>query len=67
MNEPMLAVCVPYDEKEPSPGNGNMVALSPALVPGTANLGTMTIEPGGAWAYVMRDDTVQQAYVGEPL
>jgi predicted lactoylglutathione lyase len=29
MNAPMLAVCVPYDEKAPSPGNGNMVAISP--------------------------------------
>jgi predicted lactoylglutathione lyase len=29
MNEPMLAVCVPYDEKDPSPGNGNMVAINP--------------------------------------
>ena len=23
----MLAICVPYDEKDPSPGNGNMVAI----------------------------------------
>lgn len=29
MNEPMLAVCIPYDEKDPSPGNGNMVAINP--------------------------------------
>ncbi len=29
MNAPMLAVCVPYDEQAPSPGNGNMVAISP--------------------------------------
>lgn len=25
--QPMLAVCIPFDEKAPSAGNGNMVAL----------------------------------------
>ena len=25
----MLAVCTPYNEETPSPGNGNMVAISP--------------------------------------
>ena len=25
----MLAVCTPYNEEAPSPGNGNMVAISP--------------------------------------
>ena len=25
--EPMLAVCIPYDEKQQHPGNGNMVAI----------------------------------------
>jgi len=29
MTAPMLAVCVPYDEKDPSPGNGNMIAINP--------------------------------------
>ncbi|MEM1113936.1 MAG: VOC family protein [Pseudomonadota bacterium] len=28
MNEPMLAVCVPYDEQDPHPGNGNMFAVT---------------------------------------
>lgn len=27
MQEPMLAVCIPYNEEAPSPGNGNMVAF----------------------------------------
>lgn len=27
MQEPMLAVCIPYNEQAPSPGNGNMVAF----------------------------------------
>ena len=29
MDTPMLAVCVPYDEQAPHPGNGNMVAINP--------------------------------------
>lgn len=29
MSAPMLAVCVPYNEEAPSPGNGNMVAINP--------------------------------------
>jgi catechol 2,3-dioxygenase-like lactoylglutathione lyase family enzyme len=24
---PMLAVCIPYDQKEQNPGNGNMIAI----------------------------------------
>ena len=27
MDQPMLAVCVPHDEGDPQPGNGNMVAF----------------------------------------
>lgn len=23
----MLAICIPYDEKDPQPGNGNMIAI----------------------------------------
>lgn len=26
---PMLAVCTPYNEQAPNPGNGNMVAIAP--------------------------------------
>ncbi|MEM8562332.1 MAG: VOC family protein [Pseudomonadota bacterium] len=29
MGSPMLAVCTPYDEEAPAPGNGNMVAIGP--------------------------------------
>lgn len=25
---PMLAVCIPYDEEAPTPGNGNMIAIT---------------------------------------
>ena len=24
---PMLAICIPYDQNDPAPGNGNMVAI----------------------------------------
>jgi len=29
MKEPMVAVCIPYDEQDPHPGNGNMFAIAP--------------------------------------
>ena len=29
MDAPMLGICVPYDKNDPSPGNGNMVAINP--------------------------------------
>ena len=28
MQEPMLGVCIPYDEKDPQPGNGNMFGIT---------------------------------------
>lgn len=28
-DKPMLAVCIPYDEQDPEPGNGTMVAIDP--------------------------------------
>ena len=28
MDAPMLSVCIPYNEDDPQPGNGNMVAIS---------------------------------------
>ena len=28
MDQPMLAVCVPYNEEAPHPGNGNMFAIN---------------------------------------
>ena len=29
MDQPMLSICVPYDENDPQPGNGNMIAINP--------------------------------------
>jgi catechol 2,3-dioxygenase-like lactoylglutathione lyase family enzyme len=28
-DQPMLSVCIPYDENDPNPGTGNMVAINP--------------------------------------
>lgn len=28
MNQPILSVCTPYNEQDPTPGNGNMFALN---------------------------------------
>ena len=38
MDKPMLAVCIPYDEKDPQPGNGTMVAISPGSKEGVDKL-----------------------------
>ncbi|MFT4822851.1 MAG: putative lactoylglutathione lyase [Halioglobus sp.] len=29
MDSPMISVCIPYDEKDPQPGNGSMIAINP--------------------------------------
>lgn len=29
MGQPMLSICIPYNEEAAAPGNGNMVALDP--------------------------------------
>lgn len=29
MDKPMLSICVPYNENDPQPGNGNMIAINP--------------------------------------
>ena len=28
MKDPLIAVCIPYDEEAPDPGNGNMLAIT---------------------------------------
>lgn len=38
MGEPMLAVCVPYNEQDPHPGNGNMVAFPAGSKDGAADM-----------------------------
>jgi catechol 2,3-dioxygenase-like lactoylglutathione lyase family enzyme len=46
MDKPMLAVCIPYDEKEPQPGNGTMVAISPGSKEGVDKLYAKALELG---------------------
>ena len=47
MDQPMLGVCVPYDEKDPHPGNGNMVAFGVDTTEEVDALYAKAIEMGG--------------------
>ena len=44
----MLAVCTPYNEEAPSPGNGNMVAIAPGSKEMVDKLYAKALELGGA-------------------
>lgn len=46
MDKPMLAVCIPHDEQDPSPGNGNMFAIPAADKPMVDKLYQKAIELG---------------------
>jgi predicted lactoylglutathione lyase len=48
MDKPMLAVCVPHDENEPNPGNGNMVAFAPGSKEMVDKLHAKALELGGS-------------------
>ena len=43
----MLALCTPYNEEAPAPGNGNMVALSPGSTELVDKLHSKALELGG--------------------
>jgi len=45
--EPMLAVCLPFNEKDPHPGNGNMVAIHPGSKEAVDKLYHKALELGG--------------------
>lgn len=45
---PMLSICVPYDESDPSPGNGNMVAINPGSKEKVDELYKKAISLGGS-------------------
>ncbi len=45
-DEPMIAVCQPYDEQDPHPGNGVMVAFRGGSQAGAAALYNKAIELG---------------------
>ena len=44
----MLAVCIPYDEKPPEPGNGHMVAISAGSRANVDKLYSKAIELGAS-------------------
>jgi catechol 2,3-dioxygenase-like lactoylglutathione lyase family enzyme len=44
---PMLAVCTPYNEEAPSPGNGNMVAIAAGSKEQVDKLYAKALELGG--------------------
>ncbi len=48
MGQPMIAVCVPYNEEAPSPGNGNMVAFPGGSKDGAAAMYAKAIELGAS-------------------
>ena len=46
MDQPMIAVCVPFNEQDPHPGNGNMVAFPGGSKEGAAALHKKALELG---------------------
>lgn len=46
MDEPMIAVCVPFNEEDPHPGNGVMVAIPAGSKEACATLYDKTISLG---------------------
>ncbi len=48
MDAPMLSVCIPYDEGDPQPGNGNMVAITAPSKEMVDKLHAKALELGGS-------------------
>ena len=48
MDKPMLAVCIPYDEKDPQPGNGAMIAIDPGSKEAVNKLYAKALELGAS-------------------
>ena len=46
LHSPMVAVCIPYDENDPHPGNGNMLAFAPGSKEGVDALHKKALELG---------------------
>lgn len=47
MDKPMIAVCEPYNEGDPNPGNGNMFAIDPGSKEMVDKLYAKALELGG--------------------
>ena len=45
---PMLAVCIPYDQNDPAPGNGNMIAIPGGSREGVDKLYQKAIQLGAS-------------------
>jgi len=48
LDKPMLAVCIPHNEEEANPGNGNMVAINPGSKEMVDKLHAKALELGGS-------------------
>lgn len=65
---PMLGICTPYDEQAPSPGNGNMVAITPGSKALVDSLYAKALELGGTdeGEGGQRSDNFYGAYFRDP-
>ena len=48
MDAPMLSICIPYDENDPAPGNGNMVAITAPSKEKAAELSAKALSLGAS-------------------
>ena len=69
MDAPMIAVCTPYNEDAPKPGNGNMVAINPGSKENVNKMHARALELGatcdGAPGQRI-DDMFYGAYIHDP-
>ena len=69
MGSPMIAVCKPFDESDPHPGNGNMVALNPGSKEMVDKLYQKALDLGGTCEGapgVRIEDVFYGAYFRDP-
>ena len=67
--QPMLSICEPYDENDPNPGNGNMVAIDPGSKEMVDKLYTKALELGASSEGEPGqriDDVFYGAYIRDP-
>ena len=48
LGSPMLAICIPYDQNDPAPGNGNMIAIPGGSREGVDKLYQKAIQLGAS-------------------
>lgn len=68
VGQPMLGVCIPYDEKDPHPGNGNMIAFTAGSEENVDKLYARALELGGTdeGAPGKRGETFYGGYFRDP-